>query len=251
MARSKVRSLASLIQTQSGGAPRVVEVGSFVGGFLAAGQDQGWGMVGVDPGKEVTTFCREQGLNVFCGTLIEASVPAGTVDAVAIWNTFDQLPNPDSTLAAARQMLHEQGILVLRIPNGSCFRRMVSWHKRLAEPLKRWLATALAWNNLLEFPYLYGYTLRTLDELLSRHGFARVAACPDAPMTLSNEDSTRWARWEEKVVKWCCRTAGHIEQAWDGSGSHVAPWLDIYYRATPTESNTTLAVGRESHTTRT
>ncbi len=243
-AKYKVRSLASRLQTRLPmKPPLVVEVGSFVGGFLAAGRERGWRMLGVDPGKEVTAFSEERGFDVFCGTLIEAPVPAGTVDAVAIWNTFDQLPNPDSTLAAARQMLHEHGLLVIRVPNGSCFRRMVVWHRGFGPSVNAWLAIALAWNNLLGFPYVYGYTLRTLDELLRRHGFARVAVRPDTLMTLANRESTRWARWEEQIVKWCCRTAGHIEQVWDGSGCHIAPWLDVYYRVTRTVPDTAITVG--------
>ena len=245
-ATSKVRSLASRLPIRAGMTPRIVEVGSFVGGFLAAGHAQGWDMVGVDPGKEVTAFCRDQGLNVFCGTLVEAPVPPHTVDAVTIWNTFDQVPHPDSTLASARHMLHQQGILVIRVPNGACFHRMMSWQKRLSGPVNGWLSAALAWNNLLGFPYLYGYTIHTLDELLSRHGFARVAAYPDTLMTLTNHESTWWAGWEERAVKWSCRAASHLEALWNGSGYHLAPWIDVYYRVTQAVPDTTLTVSRES-----
>ena len=246
--QSKVRSLASRLQSRSSVQPLVVEVGCFVGGFLAAGGERGWRMSGVDPGKEVAAFCRDQGFEVFCGTLIEAPIEPGTIDAVAIWNTFDQLPNPDSTLAAARQILHEHGLLVVRVPNGSCFRRLVAWQKRLAAPLKNGVGAALAWNNLLGFPYVYGYTLRTMDELLARHGFARLATCPDTLMTLANRESTQWAHWEERLVKWGCLTMAHVEQAWDESEYHLAPWLDIYYRVSQTVPDTALTVATESRT---
>lgn len=73
----------------------VVEVGSFVGGFLAAGQGYDWHMLGIDPGDEVDNFCRGKGLRVFRGTLSDAPIPANSVDYVVIWNTFDQLPRPD------------------------------------------------------------------------------------------------------------------------------------------------------------
>ena len=245
-ATSKVRTLASRLHVRPGMTPRVVEVGSFVGGFLAAGQAQGWNIVGVDPGQEVTEFCRERGLQVLRGTLIEAPIPAHTVDAVTIWNTFDQLPHPDSTLAAARSMLHQQGILVIRVPNGACFHRMMSWQKRLPGPFNGWLSVALAWNNLLGFPYLYGYTVRTLNELLSRYGFAPVAVYPDTLMTLANHESTLWAKWEERAVKWSYRAASHLKALWKESGYHFAPWLDIYYRVTQAIPDTKLTVSRRS-----
>ncbi|MBA2484752.1 MAG: methyltransferase domain-containing protein [Nitrospira sp.] len=248
-AESKVRSVAFRLPPQSIKKPLVVEVGSFVGGFLAAGRKRGWEMLGVDPGKEVTAFCQARGLKVFCGTLSKAPIAAGTVDAVAIWNTFDQLPNPDPTLTAAKRILSVGGILVIRVPNGSCFRRMVGWHEQFGGPVKGWLCAALAWNNLLGFPYVYGYTLRTLDHLLARHGFTRMAACPDTLMTLTNGESTRWAKWEEKLVKWCGRTAGQVEQIWDEDKCHFAPWLDIYYRVTDIIPDTTITV-TEFHTGR-
>ncbi|MGV3724712.1 MAG: class I SAM-dependent methyltransferase, partial [Actinomycetota bacterium] len=95
--RPKARSLARCLAEGS----RVVEVGSFVGGFLAAGQEQGWRVLGVDPGEEVDTFCAERGLPVFRGALPELlkhphrDWSPGSVDCVAIWNAFDQLPDPE------------------------------------------------------------------------------------------------------------------------------------------------------------
>ena len=144
---------------------------------------------------------------------MEASIKPGSVDAVAIWNTFDQLPNPDSTLAAARRILGSHGTLVLRIPNGSFFRQLTLWHKRFSEPARGWVTAALAWNNLLGFPYLYGYTLSAMDQVLARHGFARLAVCPDTLMTLANQDVRPWARWEETLVKWSCLAAAYGESA--------------------------------------
>lgn len=55
-------------------APVVVEVGSFVGGFLAAAQRRGWSIRGVDPGREVVNFCQGRGLSVFYGTLNDATI---------------------------------------------------------------------------------------------------------------------------------------------------------------------------------
>lgn len=58
----------------SSSAPVVVEVGSFVGGFLAAAQRRGWSIRGVDPGREVVNFCQGRGLSVFYGTLNDATL---------------------------------------------------------------------------------------------------------------------------------------------------------------------------------
>src|SRR5206468_2972139 len=75
--RPKARALRRWLA--AGRQVRVVEVGSFVGGFLAAGQEYGWEMLGIDPGQEVGAFCREKGLPVLTGTLVDASLEPGSV----------------------------------------------------------------------------------------------------------------------------------------------------------------------------
>jgi rare lipoprotein A len=83
---------------------RIVEVGSFVGGFLAAGQEYGWNMLGVDPGAEVNNFCRRKGLSVFHGMLAECPLTERSVDCVSIWNPqiWPGLCGKDTVLGACR-----------------------------------------------------------------------------------------------------------------------------------------------------
>jgi SAM-dependent methyltransferase len=205
--------------------PVVIEVGSFVGGFLAAGQGYGWNMLGVDPGRQVTEFCRARGLPVHCGTLTDVSIPDSSVDAVVIWNTFDQLPNPDANLAAARQILRKAGVLVVRVPNGSLYRIGVEIIKGKSV-WQNAITTILAWNNLLAFPYLHGYSIFTLDQLLGRNGFRRCQVHPDTLLPLANQSTRIWARWEESMVKWGCRAVA-AQRLWNID--QLAPWLDLYY----------------------
>lgn len=208
--------------------PVVIEVGSFVGGFLFEAQRRGWRILGVDPGKEVVEFCRAQGLPVFHGTLNDATIADGSVDAVVIWNTFDQLVNPDTTLSAARRILRDNGCLVLRVPNGEMFHQGVHWLKA-GGGRRSWAIEALAWNNLLSFPYLNGYSASTLDQLVARHAFARVVLEVDTLMTLSNQHTTLWGRWEEQVVKSTCRILAGYRMLSPSLHNMVSPWLDVYY----------------------
>jgi SAM-dependent methyltransferase len=213
-------------------APVVVEVGSFVGGFLAAATARGWSILGVDPGKEVVKFCERRGLPVFHGTLNEAGIADQSVDAVVIWNTFDQLVNPDTTLGTARRILRNDGYLILRVPNGEMFHQGLQWLKA-GGLRRRWAMQALAWNNLLTFPYLNGYSVSTLDQLVARHGFTRVALEVDTLMTLSDEQTTVWGRWEERLVKSACRLLSGCRSRFPAIQTMVSPWLDVYYAVSP------------------
>ena len=209
--------------------PVVIEIGSFVGGFLAAARELGWRAFGIDPGEEVGRFCASLGLSVLRESVEACAFPPDAADCVAVWSTFDQLPNPHATLAAVRKLLRPGGLLALRFPNGACFRRATSWMRRWPGALQGALRASLAWNNLLGFPYLVGYSAPTLDRLLGPYGFERVDFRADVLVRLADAQTKTWATWEERSLK----TLWHVASAADLAeprGAAIAPWCDAYYR---------------------
>jgi SAM-dependent methyltransferase len=219
--RPKARRLARWLVGRPD--PVVIEIGSFVGGFLAAAREQGWRALGIDPGEEVGAFCASLGLPVRRESVETCELPPDAADCVAIWSTFDQLPTPHPTLAAVRQLLRPGGLLALRFPNGACYARAAGWLRRAPRPLRGALRASLAWNNLLGFPYLFGYAAPTLDRLLAGYGFARVALQPDVLVRLADEKTRPWAHAEERALKAAWRAAAAARPA-------LAPWGDAYYR---------------------
>lgn len=221
---------AMLERWRTGRNPRlVIEVGSFVGGFLAAARELGWDAIGIDPGEEVASFCRSKGLTVLRDEFAQCELPRSAVDCIAIWSTFDQLPSPHPTLTAVRRLLRPGGILVLRVPNGACFELAHGSTRRWPAPAAAVLRAGMAWNNLLGFPYLYGYSVATLDRLLAGYGFERVMFLPDVLTRLADEQSKPWAIWEERVLKALWKVASRAD-VFKPRGSRIAPWFDAYYR---------------------
>jgi SAM-dependent methyltransferase len=188
-----------------------------VGGFLHAGREAGLDVLGLDPSEQLTRLCTSEGLRVARSTLdaIEIGPDDAGFDAVAIWNTFDQLPDPVAALMAVNRLLRPGGLLVLRVPNGECFQR---WIARRRPPLR-----ALGWNNLLGFPYLHGYGVRSLECLLPPENWCREAVLGDVLGDLADASYARWARIEERALK------RHLKRRVrrDPRG---APWLDVFYR---------------------
>ena len=222
--RAKVRGLQRLLTSRV--PPSVVEIGSFVGGFLAAAWEQGWSALGVDPGEEVVEFCRDKGLRVERATAPEASIAGASIDCVAIWNTFDQLPDPRPTLTALRRWLRPGGVLAIRVPNGIAFCRAMGALRALPSAMRGPLLSAMAWNNLLAFPYLHGYSTAPLDRLLRELDFTPIAVQPDTLARLADADTKPWARWEERLLKLAWGSAGAVYP-------RIAPWFDAYYRRSP------------------
>jgi SAM-dependent methyltransferase len=229
--RQKIPVLRRLLGVR---APHVVEVGSFVGGFLEVARTAGWSAVGVDPNRQLGESCRSRGLRVFEGTLEDfASHEAGScTDALTIWNTFDQLADPMDVLASAAELLRPDGILVLRVPHGVAFRALHARLERARGPARRFLEACLAWNNLLSFPYLHGYGLASLDAMVPPHGFRRVLVRGDVLATLAGRATRGFARSEERGVKRLQRAWIALQARDPASLLGAAPWLDVYYRRT-------------------
>lgn len=192
---------------------RGLEVGSYVGSFLAAARGSGWQFHGVDVNEAANAFARSLGFQVWQGAIEDVDVATG-FDAIAFWNCFDQLPDPKSALAAARRRLQPGGILAIRVPNGAFYRRF----SRSPLP-RRFTRSALAWNNLLAFPYRHGFSPDVLGRLLHAHDFKVVKWLPDTLVSIADEWTLPWARLEERVMKRLIRPA--------------APWLEVYAAAVP------------------
>jgi SAM-dependent methyltransferase len=207
----------------------VVEIGSFLGGFLEVARLAGWNATGIDPGRQVGDACRARGLDVRTSSLeaFDAEAPPVRIDCVAIWNTFDQLADPRPALDFARRRLRPGGVLALRVPHGVYYRKMGSRLRGAGRARRRFAEACLVWNNLLGFPYLYGYGLDALDRLIRPHGFDRAAARGDVLCLLAGRATADWARREERACKQMQRMAIRLDRR---PALAASPWIDVCYR---------------------
>ena len=230
--RSVYRRKIPVLRRLLGRPRRVLEVGSFVGGFLDVARSVGWDAIGLDPGRQLAAWCRERGHRVYECTLEEFAAQHGepSVDCIAIFNTFDQLVDPRTPLALAARLLPRGGVLALRIPHGLCFRALLARRRRASRVSRPLWEACLAWNNLLGFPHLRGYGLASLDRLVAGFGFRRVVTQGDVLDVLSGRATAGWARAEEQLVKQM-QVAWIRRQARDPAAPlGAAPWLDVYWR---------------------
>src|SRR5437762_2357839 len=99
----------------------------------------------------------------------------GSFDGVFIWNCFEQIPNPRPTLAEYHRILRRDGVLNVRTPNGLFYElcESVLAEQDLRSSAAKFLKNAMGYNNLLGFPYMYGYSVNTLERLIKECGFKR------------------------------------------------------------------------------
>ena len=207
--RTQARRLTKQLDRRGSG----LEVGSYVGAFLSAAREHRWQFEGLDVNAGVNAFTRSLGFTVHDGDLESARLER-TYDAVAIWNTFDQLPDPRATLLSARRLLAEGGVLALRVPNGACYARWRGHATGSRSPIRAFAVALLAQNNLLTFPYRFGFTPRSLTRLLFECGFAVRRVVGDVLVPTADEWTRPWARLEERALK-------RLTRPW-------MPWFEVY-----------------------
>jgi len=210
---------ASRLTDVCGRPGRGLEVGSYVGGFLEAARRRGWQFEGLDVNETAVAFTRALGFTVTSGDLLSFRTNH-SFDAVAIWNCFDQLPDPRAAARAARALLAPRGALAIRVPNGAFYATVRRRLDGIAGPVARAL---LAHNNLLGFPYRQGFTVHSLALLLEDTGFDVVHTHGDTLVPIADEWTRGWAAAEERMTK----TAMKALAALDTDG---APWFEAYAR---------------------
>lgn len=210
--RDQARTLRDVLGRGGSG----LEVGSYAGAFLAAAREFDLEFEGLDINAEANEFTRSLGFAAHDGEL-SSFAPGRTYDCIAIWNTFDQLADPRSAVNAARKLLAPGGVLAIRVPNGSFYasrrRRQASWPR-------------LAQNNLLTFPYRWGFTPESLAHLLCDSQLAIRHSRGDVLVPIADEWTHRWARDEERRIKRRMLSAARRDLS-------SAPWFELYAVASP------------------
>ncbi|MDQ3948887.1 MAG: class I SAM-dependent methyltransferase [Gemmatimonadota bacterium] len=224
--RAAYRAQARRLTRQAGGTVgRGLEVGSYVGGFLAAARELGCHFEGLDVSRAASDYARSLGLHVTDGTIEDFARDAaleGRFAAVAFWNCFDQLADPRAATVAARRLLAPDGLLALRVPNGAFYAALRPLLRTAAAPVAR---LVLAHSNLLTFPYRYGFSPHSIARLLGDFGFRVHRIVGDVLVPIADRWTRRWAAAEERLVKAVLTPIGRA-----GGRAGMAPWMEVYAR---------------------
>jgi SAM-dependent methyltransferase len=199
---------------------RGLEVGSYAAAFLAAARDRGWQFEGLDINESANEFARSLGFAVTSADLTTFRTRR-PFDTIAIWNCFDQLPDPRAAARAAHGLLKPGGVVAIRVPNGAFYAAVRRRLDGAAAPIARAL---LAHNNLLGFPYRHGFTVKSMTLLLEDTGFDVVRTHGDALVPIADEWTRGWAAAEERMIKTLMKALAALDT--DG-----APWFEVYARS--------------------
>lgn len=135
---------------------RLLEVGCASGEFLRLAARAGFEAEGVEPEPHTSAQAREtHGLNVFTGTLTEASYPSDSFDAVVLFHVLEHLDSPRQTVAEINRILRPGGVLAIETPSIDTI-----WFRLLRA----------RWRQFIPDHYFF-FTPHTLGQLLEETGF--------------------------------------------------------------------------------
>jgi SAM-dependent methyltransferase len=136
----------------------LLDIGCASGGFLNYAQSSyRWVTKGVEISGTAAAYARDHNhLDVFSGTLEEANYPAGSFDAVTMWDVLEHVHDPLNTLTEIYRVLKPGGIVVSRVPNGG------SWDAHLFGEF---------WAGLDAPRHLFVFTHQSLSALVEKAGF--------------------------------------------------------------------------------
>jgi SAM-dependent methyltransferase len=159
--RTATRLLSIVRQHVNGG--RLLDVGCSSGLFLVKAAEAGFDVVGLDPARAATGQARaalgDRG-QVLEGTLEDVDLPAGSFDAVTMWDVLEHVAEPTLFLRRASSLLREGGHLFVNVPD------LESWPARLLG--RRW--------PLLLPEHLNYFTEKSLSACAERAGLGPVAS---------------------------------------------------------------------------
>ncbi|MEM8733185.1 MAG: class I SAM-dependent methyltransferase [Planctomycetota bacterium] len=141
------------------GQSQMLEIGCAHGGFLAAAQEQGWSVEGVEPSSVAAKAAREKGLPVTHGFLDDYAGEPESLDWVALWMVLEHVPNPNELTMQIAGLLKPGGVVTLSIPNAATWERFLFRGNWLGYDAPR---------------HLQDFTPDTIRHLLESHGFRNV-----------------------------------------------------------------------------
>jgi SAM-dependent methyltransferase len=143
------------LKENSGGQPKVLDIGCATGVMLAFLRDRGWQTTGVEISPAAEYARNERGLDVYRHNLNDCRFPPESFDLALASHVVEHLNDPHAFFSELRRILRRGAYLILITPNIGGFQsRLLGSH----------------WRSAI-FDHLYLFSKRTITAMLRKQGF--------------------------------------------------------------------------------
>jgi SAM-dependent methyltransferase len=154
--RDKARRLLQVVERHRPPG-RLLDVGCAYGFTLEVARERGWQVAGVEAASDVAAATQGRlGVTVHAD-LLAAALPAGSLDAVTLWDVIEHLPDPRAAVAEVRRILQPGGVFSVVTPDvGSLAARLLG----------------ARWEEMTKMPeHIFFFDRQSLAALLRGTGF--------------------------------------------------------------------------------
>lgn len=135
---------------------KLLDVGCYTGEFAAAAAEFGFDAFGVEAVEQAAKMAGDRfGIRVFQGMFEDARIDGAPFEVISFIHSFEHMSNPHQVVSRARNLLAENGALLIEIPNFDSWSRKVSGSK---------------WRQFIGDHRLF-YSPTTIRNLLESEGF--------------------------------------------------------------------------------
>jgi 2-polyprenyl-3-methyl-5-hydroxy-6-metoxy-1,4-benzoquinol methylase len=139
---------------------RALDIGCGSGGYLLLLKNLGWNVTGMDIGDNTVQQVRESGIKISIGELEKLKLNPGSFHVISMWHVLEHLHRPLETLQEIKNLLSDDGVLFIEIPNSAGFLAKIFATDWFAWDLPR---------------HLYHFSPNTIRKFLAEAGFQKVS----------------------------------------------------------------------------
>jgi SAM-dependent methyltransferase len=136
---------------------KFLDVGCGTGRFMFDAKRKGWECYGVEVSQDAAKLGQQEfDLNIFNGTLLEASFPSESFDYIRLNHSLEHIYNPNETIDEIYRLLKPKGKLLIGVPNIDGLNARIFGEY---------------WWYLCPPVHTFNYSTNTLAKMLEKHRF--------------------------------------------------------------------------------
>ncbi|MEC7769977.1 MAG: class I SAM-dependent methyltransferase [Bacteroidota bacterium] len=112
--RKNLRNKIQKVVNQLDSIKNLLDLGAGTGDFLITAQNSGFKVTGVEPNNKARKLAEQKGVHLFSSL---ADVSNQKFQAITLWHVLEHLPDLDEQIKSLVNLLVEDGVLVIAVPN--------------------------------------------------------------------------------------------------------------------------------------